>query len=148
MSIEDKIISLIEPPLVGLGYEVVRVKQIGNDVIQVLLDLEGGIGIDECTKAARLINHILQVAEVSENYGVEVSSPGLDRPLVKPEHFLKFIGKEIRLNTQLLLDGRKKFLGILTDFDKESHQITLTCEEDKVVKIDFDQMQSANLYYK
>jgi len=147
MSSEQKISDLIESPLNGLGYELVRVKLIGNDVLQILIDAENGVGIDECTKATKLIRNILHVAELDALYSLEVSSPGLDRPLLKPEHFIKFIGSDIKLTSNSLIDGQKRFVGKLTDFNKDTHQITLTCE-DKVVVIAFDQMQSANLYYK
>ena len=147
MSIENKITSLIEPALNSLGYELVRVKPVERDTLQIMIDSEEGVGIDECTKSTRLIKNILQVAEISDLYGLEVTSPGLDRPLLKPSHFTKFIGHDIKLNTQVLIDGQKRFIGKLTDFNQETHQITLTCEN-KIVAIDFDQMQSANLYYK
>ncbi len=146
MSIEDKITNLIESALNGLGYELIRVKQISNDVLQIMIDTDQGIGIDECTKATKLIKNILQIAEMGDLYGLEISSPGLDRPLLKPEHFTKFIGHEVRLNTNILIDGQKRFIAKLTDFDQETHQITLTCEN-KIVTIEFNQMQSTNLYY-
>lgn len=147
MSIESKITNLIEPALNSLGYELVRVKQIGNDVLQILIDSEQGIGIDECTKATKLIKNILHVSEMGDIFNLEVSSPGLDRPLLKPDHFKKFIGNDVKLNTSILIDGQKRFIGKLTDFNQETQQITLTCD-DKIVTIEFNQMQSTNLYYK
>ena len=146
MAIEAKIISLIEAPLNGLGYELVRVKQVDQDTVQVMLDSEAGVTIEDCTKATKLINRILQVAEISDQYSLEVSSPGVDRPLIKPEHYLKFIGQDIKLTSQMLIDGQKRFVGKLTGFNKENNIIELTCEN-KVVQIDLDQVQSANLQY-
>lgn len=146
MSIEEKIKDLIEPALNSLGYELVRVKQISKDVIQVLLDSEKGVNISDCTKSTKLIRNILHVAEIGD-YNLEVSSPGLDRPLIKPEHFKRFIGSEVKLSTNMLVDGQKKFVGILTNFDSETNEITITCG-DNVITIDFKQMQSTNLYYK
>lgn len=145
MSIETKIIGLIEAPLNGLGYELVRVKQIDKDTVQVMIDGEAGVTIEDCTKATRLIGRILQVAEI-EDFGLEVSSPGMDRPLIKPEHYLKFIGQNVKLTTQMLIDGQKRFVGKLTGFNKENNNIELTCEN-KVVQIDLEQVQSANLHY-
>ena len=146
MSIEEKIQNLIEPALNSLGYELVRVKQISKDVMQILLDSEKGVDISDCTKSTKLIRNILHVAEIGD-YNLEVSSPGLDRPLIKPEHFKRFIGSEIKLSTNMLVDGQKKFVGKLTDFDSETYKITITCGEN-VINIDFKQMQSTNLYYK
>ena len=147
MSIEAKITALIEPTLNSLGYELVRIKQISNDVLQIMLDTENGIGIDECAKATKLIRNILQVAEMGDLFNLEVSSPGLDRPLFKPEHYKRFIGNDVKLNTSVLIDGQKKFVGKLTDFNQTTNQITLTCEN-KIVTIEFNQIQSTNLYYK
>lgn len=147
MSIEEKIANLVEPALNSLGYELIRIKQTGGDILQILIDTEQGIGIDECTKATKLIRNILQVAEMGDIFSLEVSSPGLDRPLLKPDHFKKFIGNDVKLSTSILIDGQKRFIGKLTDFNQETNQITLTCE-DKVVTIEFNQMQSTNLYYK
>lgn len=146
MSIEEKIQNLVEPVLNSLGYELVRVKQISKDVIQFLLDSDQGIDINDCSRSTKLIRNILHVAEIKD-YNLEVSSPGLDRPLIKPEHFKKFIGSEIKLSTNMLIDGQKKFVGKLIDFDSNRNVITITCG-DNVIKIDFKQIQSANLYYK
>lgn len=146
MAIEVKITSLIESPLKNLGYELVRVKQLDKDTIQVMLDAEDGVTIDDCTKATKLINRILQVAELSDQYSLEVSSPGIERPLIKPEHYLKFIGHDVKIVSQLLIDGQKRFAGKLTKFNKETNTIEMTCDN-KVVQIELEQVQSANLHY-
>ncbi len=146
MHIEQKIITLIEPALNSLNYELVRVKQLDRETIQVMIDAEAGVNISDCTKITHLINDILEVAEIRDLYNLEVTSPGMDRPLIKPEHFIKFIGNNIKLNTQGLIDGQKKFLGKLTAFDSDQNMISLTCEN-KAVTIAFDQVQSANLHY-
>jgi ribosome maturation factor RimP len=145
MSIETKIINLIEAPLNGLGYELLRIKQIEQGVLQVMIDSDNGVNIDDCVKATKLVNRILQVAEI-EDYALEVSSPGIDRPLIKPEHYIKFIGNDIKLTTQIAIEGQKRFSGKLTNFDKDNNEIELNCGS-KLIKIDFDKIQSANLQY-
>lgn len=147
MSIEEKITKLIEPAINNLDYELVRVKHISNDVIQIMVDSANGININDCTKLTKLIRKILEVAEMGDTYSLEVTSPGLDRPLLKPEHFKKFIGNDIKLTSNVLIDGQKKFVGKLMDFNNETNQITLTFD-DKTIIIEFDQMQSTNLHYK
>lgn len=144
--IEKKINDLIEQPLNSLGYELVRTKLISSDILQILIDSEPGVNIQDCTKATRLINNILQVAEIND-YGLEVSSPGTDRPLIKPEHFLKHIGQNVKVTSQELIDGQKRFIGKLTNFNKDNNHIEITCE-DKLVEMNLDQVQSANLYYQ
>lgn len=144
--IEKKITSLIEEPLNSLGYEVVRAKLIENDILQILIDCDAGINIQDCTKATRLINNILHVAEIND-YGLEVSSPGADRPLIKPEHFLKYIGQNIKITSSEPINGQKRFIGKLKSFNTEDNNIEIICENKQVI-INLNQMQSANLYYQ
>lgn len=149
MTIEVKIISLIESPLNDMGYELVRVRQLDKDVIQIMLDSlnsEAGVTIEDCTKATKLINRILQIADLSEQFSLEVSSPGIERPLIKPEHYSRFLGRDIKLTSQILIDGQKRFTGKLTDFNKETNTIKITYDN-KITQIDLDQVQSANLHY-
>ncbi len=147
MSVEQKIISLIEVPLNNLDYELVRVKQMDKETIQIMIDSEAGVNVDDCAKVTRLVKNILYVAEICQDYNLEVSSPGLDRPLIKLEHFTKCLGKKIKLNTHALIDGQKRFNGILSKVDSNDNTITLTCEH-KVAVIGFDQIQSANVQYE
>ncbi len=147
MSIEKKITDLIELPLEQMGYELIRVKNIGNDVLQIMIDSEKNININDCTKATKLIRNILHVANLDDAFGLEVSSPGIERPLVKPAHFQKYIGKLIKLNSTTAVDGQKKFIGVLESFNNTSNKITLTCDG-RTVNIDFEQVQSASLFYK
>lgn len=143
MSIEDKVTSLIEGALENLGYELIRVKQIGKDILQIMIDSANKANVEDCAKASRLISRILQVAEIND-YALEVSSPGIDRPLTKPEHFLKYIGSNIKLSTFVPIDGQKKFSGKLINFDKNTKEVEMDCAK-KIIKIDFEKVQSANL---
>ncbi len=147
MSIEVNIANLIEPALASMGYELIRVKKIGSELLQIMIDSENGIYIEDCTKATKLIRNILHVAELDNLFNLEVSSPGLDRPLTKPQHYKKFINNEVKLSTSILIDGKKKFIGKLAGFNNETNQITLSCEN-KTVIIELNQIQSTNLYFK
>lgn len=147
MTIEHKVTSLIESVLLKLEFELVLVKKIGADLIQIMIDKQGGVTIDDCSQMTRLIRDVLAVDGIMENYGLEVSSPGLDRPLIKPEHFMRFIGHDIKVKTHMLVDRQKKFHGKLLSFDDENKEISLFFD-DKTVKIGLDQIQAANLEYK
>jgi ribosome maturation factor RimP len=147
MSIEQKIIELIEPSVTSLEYELVRVKQIDKDTIQIMIDGESGVNVDDCAKISRLAKNILYVEEGLSEFGLEVTSPGIDRPLIKIEHYSKSIGQRVKLATQMLIDGQKRFNGILTEVDSENNKITLTCGN-KAVVIELDQVQSANIQYE
>lgn len=146
MSIEDKVISLIEGALENLGYEIIRVKQIGKDVLQIMIDCDAGANIDDCAKASRLISRIMQVSEIND-FSLEVSTPGIDRPLTKPEHFAKYIGNSLKLTTLTPINGQRKFSGTLVGFNNEKKEIELDCAK-QIIQIDFEQMQSANLQFE
>lgn len=146
MNIEEKVTCLIEEPIQGLGYELFRVKLLNNYILQVMIDKEGGVSIDDCAKATRLISNILYVENLSEDLSLEVSSPGIDRPLLKREHFKKHIGKEVKLNTFLPVEGQKRFSGVLKNFDSSTDKITI-CFDNKEITVDFEQVQSAKLKY-
>lgn len=147
MSIEQKIIELIEPSVNSLDYELYRVKQIDKDTIQIMIDNENGVNVDDCAKISRIIKNILYIEEGLAEFGLEVTSPGVDRPLIKIEHYNRYKGKKIKLTTKLLIDNQKRFNGIITEVDLNNNKITLTCEN-KVVAIELSQVQSANIQYE
>jgi ribosome maturation factor RimP len=146
MSTENKITSLIAPIIENMGYELFRVKHLGNDLIQVMIDKHNGVNIEDCTQAAKVIRHILQIEEITKECRIEVSSPGLDRPLLKPEHYNKFINSDVKIVTNTLIDGQKRFLGKLVKFQDST--ATIVCADKKEVVINLDQVETANLYYK
>lgn len=147
MSVEQKIIELIEPSVNSLDYELYRVKQIDKDTIQIMIDGTEGVNVDDCAKVSKLVRNILYVEEGLSEFGLEVTSPGIDRPLIKIEHYNKYKGKKIKLTALTLIDGQKRFNGIITEVNLENNNITLTCDN-KVVVVELDQVQSANLQYE
>ena len=108
----------VEPTLAGLGYELVDA-QAGNHgrFLRIFIDKPGGITVDDCAEVSRHLARFLAVEGV-EYDRLEVSSPGLDRPLRKPEDFARFAGMkaDIRM-TQARPDGRKRFVGVLQGID-------------------------------
>jgi ribosome maturation factor RimP len=147
MGIEQKIIELIEPSVNSLDYELYRVKQIDKDTIQIMIDHENGVNVDDCAKISRIIKNILYIEEGLSEFDLEVTSPGIDRPLIKIEHYSRYKGKRIKLTTKMLIDNQKRFNGIITEVDLNNNKITLTCEN-KVVAIELGQVQSANIQYE
>lgn len=106
------------------GYELVEVEmtnQYGQRVLRIYVDKPGhGINVDDCAAVTHLLNPVLDTNEdLGEHYMLEVSSPGTDRPLRKPEHFARYAEKRVpvRVETQAPVNGRKKFKGTLTGFD-------------------------------
>jgi ribosome maturation factor RimP len=151
----ERIEELVQPILDELELELVDLvyqRESRGWVLRFFLDKAGGITLDNCAEASREISAILDVEEIIETaYTLEVSSPGLDRPLKKPADFERFAGQSIKVKTALGCDpderGRKRktFVGILNGF--EAGQVLLTLQEKQPVqvKIPLDQIESANL---
>jgi ribosome maturation factor RimP len=119
---------LVAPSLAATGYEVVRVQFLGqySPVLQIMIERTDrrAVSVDDCANVSRAVSALLDVEDVIPgSYTLEVSSPGIDRPLTRPEHFVRFAGFEARLETRIPLDGRKRFTGRLLGLDGERVRI-------------------------
>ncbi|AKJ68302.1 hypothetical protein PATSB16_22890 [Pandoraea thiooxydans] len=103
---------LIETTVIGLGYELVDLERSGGGLLRVFIDQPTGVGIDDCEKVSRQLSHVLTVENVDYDR-LEVSSPGLDRPLRKLADFVRFAGCEAAVTLRQPVSGRKQFRGIL-----------------------------------
>lgn len=125
MSITQRIEEIIAPTVESMGFEVVRIRMTGGDhapIVQIMLDRQqgGGISIDECAKVSRQISVVLDVEEVlSGRYNLEVSSPGIDRPLVRLGDYVRYVGHEAKLEMAMPLNDRKRFRGIIEAVEGE-----------------------------
>jgi len=145
--IENRVRALVEPVVEALGFELVEVEYVqahGGWVLRLFIDKPGGITIDEITRLSREAGPLLDIEDfMPKRYSLEVSSPGLDRPLVKPEHFLAAIGKPARIKTRLPIDGRKNFKGTIEAFAEGC--VTLTDAEANKYMIDIENIDKARL---
>lgn len=127
MNWQEKWQNIIEPLLVGTSFEFVGVEQGGaghHPLIRVYIDKPGGINIDDIAKLTRQINVVLDVeSPVIGSYTLEVSSPGLDRPLFLPKHFQQQVGQKVSVKTRVAINNRHNFKGILQK--AEQNEITL-----------------------
>ena len=103
---------LIETTVVGLGYELVDLERTGRGMLCVYIDQPAGIAIEDCEKVTRQLQHVLTVENIDYER-LEVSSPGLDRPLKKLADFERFAGSEVAITLKKPLYGRKSYRGIL-----------------------------------
>lgn len=106
--------ALVESTLQGLGFELVdlEISQRGK-LLRVFMDKAGGVNIDDCALVSNHLSRLLAV-ELDYDYDrLEVSSPGLDRPLKKESDFVRFAGQKVQLKVRIPLEGRKNFVGIL-----------------------------------
>lgn len=113
------------------------------------VDLNEKISIDDCEKLSRLINDIFDMDEefpITQAYTLEVSSPGIERPLNRPEHFIKFIGEKIRLKLYQAIDNQKNFICLLLNANEE--EIQVKNDSGKEFTITYDLIAKANIYFE
>lgn len=124
--------NLIEPTIEQLGYELSDLElPIGgrDGVLRVFIDKPEGIAVEDCEVVSRQLSAILDVEDpLPGHYTLEVSSPGLDRKLTKPEHFQRFTGETIRVKLRFPLDGRRNFRGALRTADDEKIEVEVDGE--------------------
>lgn len=125
----DRIVTIIEPSLVAMGFDLVRVALHGSDrpALQIMIDRVDGeeITIDDCATASRAISALLDVEDpIDDAYELEVSSPGIDRPLTRPKDFERFAGLEARIELKQAVDGRKRFRGRLLGLAGDAVRLT------------------------
>lgn len=130
-AIDRRLASIITPTIEGLGYELVRVRLMGGrtHILQIMADRpEGGINVDDCAKISTAVSAVLDVEDpIAENYTLEVSSPGIDRPLTRQKDFDTWEGYEARLETSELIDGRRRFKGFLAG--TEGDEVLISIDE-------------------
>jgi ribosome maturation factor RimP len=112
---------LLEPEIDELGYELVEVEYGQFEtglILRLYIDKDQGVTLDHCVEVSRLASAILDQHDFgNDQYNLEVSSPGIDRPVRKPEDFIRFIGEPLKVKTIAPVGGRKRFKGTLTGFD-------------------------------
>lgn len=148
MQMRHPLQDLLEPVIDGLGYETVRILTIGqkNPTLQIMIDRKDGkdITVDDCATVSRAISEVMDEKDpIDDRYSLEVSSPGLDRPLTKPEHFKKFLGYETKIETGSEVSGRKRFKGKTTGVDDENN-ISLDMNGEVFV-IPFEEISKAKI---
>jgi ribosome maturation factor RimP len=127
--LEARIARIIEPVAIDLGYSLVRVKvtQENGCTLQIMAEDENGrFTITDCERLSKDISPVLDVEDpIDREYHLEVSSPGIDRPLVRARDFATYVGHEIKLELTDLLDGRKRFRGFIVGVDAEAVTLKL-----------------------
>lgn len=147
-AIQQQIAPIIEPSLNAMGYRLVRISWQGNDrrrVLQIMLDRLDGeeISVEHCEEASHTISALLDVKDPIESaYELEVSSPGIDRPLASLEDFENYQGFEVKVEMAIAQDGRRRYRGDITQI--ENGVITLV-KGGEQFEVDFEGMASAKL---
>jgi ribosome maturation factor RimP len=139
---------MIEPVVEKAGYELVRVMTTGqvNQTLQVMIDVADhsrDITVEDCATVSRAVSDVLDEKDpIKDKYSLEVSSPGVDRPLTKPEHFERYVGYEIKLETEEKVENRKRFKGKILRTDAQN---VVLGEETTEYTIPFAQIAKAKL---
>lgn len=109
--------ALIEPTITGMGYELVALERVGRGLLRLYIDKPGGIDLEDCSRVSHQLTRLLTVENVAYDR-LEVSSPGLDRPLVKAADFVRFAGERAALRLRMPVEGRRKFVGVLLGLEQ------------------------------
>lgn len=129
-TIEQRLTDMLEPAVDALDFELLGVEFISagkHSVLRIYIDHENGITVDDCAVVSHQVSAILDVEDpISSEYNLEVSSPGMERPLFKAEHYEKVIGEELFMQLRMPVENRRKWTGILVAV--ESGIVTLEVE--------------------
>jgi ribosome maturation factor RimP len=149
-AIDRRLAEIVKPVIEGLGFELIRIRLMGGNVrtLQIMADRPlGGIEVDECGEISTAVSAVLDVEDpIEENYILEVSSPGIDRPLTRLKDFEVWKGWEARIETTELVDGRRRFKGGLMGV--EDDEILIEIEDagkDVTIGLKFDWLSDAKL---
>lgn len=145
-AIDRRLAEIITPVIEDMGFELVRVRLMSgkSTILQVMADRpDGGIEVDECAKISQAIGAVLDVEDpILDEYALEVSSPGIDRPLTRLKDFDVFEGYEAKIETTELIDGRRRFKGELAGV--EGGEVLINVEEG-TIGLQFDWLSDAKL---
>ena len=149
-TIDKRLAGIVEPLIVSMGFELVRIRLMSgkSTTLQIMAERpDGGIEVDDCAKISTAISAVLDVEDpILDAYTLEVSSPGIDRPLTRLKDFDAYEGYEAKVETAELIDGRKRFRGVLAGI--EGDEVLINIEqggEDVTVGLKFDWLADAKL---
>lgn len=144
----NKIKSILEKVVEGLGYELVEFEFDNAKTIRVFIDKLNGVTVGDCEIVSNQLSKLLLVEEINFNR-LEVSSPGLERPLKKIEDFVKFKNKLVKIKTYESINGDKVFIGFIVDVNNQDILININSndKENKIISIEFSQIRRARLIF-
>jgi ribosome maturation factor RimP len=145
-SLVEALSALVEPVVEDRGCELVEVqfrRETQGWVLRLIVDKAGGISLDDCAGISREVGHLLEVEDpIDRSFNLEVSSPGLDRPLKREKDFIRCLGKKAKVTTREPLDGEQVFVGLIEEVS--AGNILLRTGKGEVA-IPFDQVLKARL---
>jgi ribosome maturation factor RimP len=134
---------LLESTLVGLGYELVDVERSGKArLLRIYIDKPGGINVDDCATVSNHLSRVFAVEGIDYDR-LEISSPGLDRPLKKEQDFARYAGQKARIKMRVPIAGQRNFVGVLRE--TRAGKIEIEIDDGKTVSLDLANLDKARL---
>ena len=131
----------LESVLSGLGYELVMLERAGRGLMRIFIDKPGGVTIDDCVKVSNHLTHLFTVENIDYDR-LEVSSPGIDRPLTKPQDYQRFAGEQVTLKLRVPMENRRRLVGQLVGLEADQIRLLVDGAE---IKVDLRNVDSTRL---
>jgi ribosome maturation factor RimP len=145
-SVQEQLIQLLKQPIIDLGYEFIGLRWIANQrpaTLRLYIDSSCGISVEDCATVSRQVSSLLDVEDpLRSPYQLEVSSPGLARPLFTPEHYQRFLGSSVAVLLQSAVHDRRKWCGVLQAVEGTTVLITV---EESTQAFELSNIQEAHL---
>ena len=145
---DDELTGLIRPAVEGLNYELVGIEHLPmgkHSVLRIYIDSAEGITVEDCSRVSHQVSGVLDVEEpIKGQYTLEISSPGVDRPLFSAEQFARFVGSKVRLRLYHPLEGKRKINGVIEQVDGEDITIRDSASEQHF-QLQMDDIDKANI---
>lgn len=149
LSIAEQVANFIEPILDDMRFELVDLEYLskyGKWVLRIYIDKEGGVTIDDCAMVSRELGDLIDIKDIIQHeYILEVSSPGVDRPLKKEKDFTRMINKKIKVKMVNMINGRRNYIGYLKSFQNKTLYLEIDGE---LIPLPWLEIEKANLVYE
>lgn len=143
---QERLEQILEPVVESIGYELLLLEYSPsprNAMLRLYIDAPAGITVDDCERVSKEVAGVLDVEDpIRSAYRLEVSSPGLDRPLVKPAHFLRFVGEQARVQLIAPLNGRRRYIGFIRGLEGDTLRLET---KEGFVEIPLSEIERARL---
>ncbi len=145
---QDKLTELLRPAVEGLGYELVGIEHLPmgkHTVLRIYIDSTDGITVNDCSRVSHQVSGVLEVEEpIKGQFTLEVSSPGIDRPLFNFEQFKQFVGSKVKLKLYHAIEGKRKITGLIESIEGDDINIK-DADSDSTFQLQIDDIDKANI---
>ncbi len=144
--LEIKLTNMLEDAVAAVGFELLGVEFIRagkHSTLRVYIDSENGVDVDDCADVSHQVSAILDIEDpINTEYNLEISSPGMDRPLFKPSHYEQVVSQTVSVKLQVPIDGRRNYKGTLLRCDEHGFEIQV---DNQTFTLTYNNVMKANL---